>query len=184
MIYCILPLTLLVIVYEVWAINKIHKTGALRELPPRGYDQAIKEYNITEAVSVFNDFNFKYGNKYQNDAVKAKIFNIFRDNLRTINHLNQMAKTSTFMLNEFTSMTMKDFTEKYTGYNSASAALTKDNVTRFEYDPTFTYSSNKDYREGGLLMVRHQNNCSNSYVHSAVGKNLLVSFLVIVKQFQ
>lgn len=177
MIYCIFPLILLVTVYDVWAISKIHRPGSLRELPPRGFDMSIKEYNITEAVSVFNDFNFKYDNKYKSDSVKANIFNVFRDNLRRINHLNQMTKTATFMMNEFTSITMEEFTEKYTGYNSAAAGLTKDNVTRFEYDPRYAYSVNKDFREGGLLMVRHQKNCANSYVHSAVGKNLFATFV-------
>lgn len=171
MIYCILSLVLLV--YNVRAINKIHRAGSLRELPPRGFDTLINEYNITEAVSIFNDFNLKYGNRYENEAEKANIFNIFRDNLRKINHLNQMAKTATFMMNEFTSMTLENFTEKYTGYNSAAAGVLTDNATRFDFDPKFLYSENKDYRENGLLIVKHQKNCGNSYVHSAVGKYLL-----------
>lgn len=176
MIYCILNQILLVIFCEVWAINKIHKAGPLRNSPPRGFNQVIKEYNISQAGSVFNDFNFKYAKKYENNDVKGFVFNVFRDNLRKINHLNLMAKTSTFMMNEFTSMTIKDFTEKYTGYNSAAAAVTKDNVTRFDFDRNFNYSENKDFREDGLLMVRHQHNCSNSYVHSAVGKNFFSYF--------
>ncbi|XP_026328543.1 thiol protease aleurain-like [Hyposmocoma kahamanoa] len=80
-----------------------------------------------------------------------------------------MSKTATFMMNEFTAMTIEDFTKKYTGYNSAAAGIIKENVSRFDYDPKFHYSDNKDYRQDGLLMVKHQKDCGNSYVHSAVG---------------
>lgn len=171
MVYCILTPILLVIISDVSAITKIHRQNALRELLPlRDFDQLISEYNISNAASAFNDYNFKYGKRYKNDAEETNTFNIFRDNLRKINYLNQIATTAAFTINEFTSMTFEEFTEKYTGYDSAAAGISKDNVTRFDFDPKFRYSDNKDYREGGLLIVKHQKNCSNSYVHSAVGK--------------
>lgn len=178
MVYCILSLIPVVIVCDVWAISKIHRS--LREQATADFVQFV-EYNITEAVSIFNDFNFKYGKKYKNDAVKTNTFIVFRDNLRKINYLNQMSKTATFMINEFTAMTIDDFTKKYTGYNSAAAGILKENVSKFDYDPKFNYSDNRDYRQGGLLMVKHQNDCGNSYVHSAVGKNFLGEVIKVPK---
>lgn len=175
MIHCILSLIFIVILYDVWAINKIHKPGSSGKLSLGGFDKVT--YDLTKAVPVFNEFNLKYGNKYKNNIVKTNVFNIFCENLRKINHLNEVVSSAIFMINEFTSMTMKDFTEQYTGYNSAAAALTRDNVTRFEYDPKFRYSENRDFRDGGLLMVRHQKRCANSYIHSAVGKSLFYSVI-------
>lgn len=177
MIYCILSIILLVIIYDVLAINKIHKRSSLHDPRKKDFVQDIKEYDMNDAASIFNDYNLKYSIRYQNDAEKAKVFNVFRDNLRKINYLNQMTKTAAFSINEFTSMSLEEFTTKYTGYNSANAKVDS-YMTRFEYDPKFVYSKNRDFREGGLLIVKHQKECSNSYVHCAVGKRLFVTVIL------
>jgi C1A family cysteine protease len=130
----------------------------------------------------FSSFSAKFGRKYATAQEKANRFEIFKDNLKIIEDLNERNPGASFGITKFADLTSEEFTQQYlTGYKGRSEKLDEVKV-----NPVTAIPDAFDWREkGAVTEVKDQSQCGSCWAFSTaanmestwfLGGNKLVSF--------
>ncbi|XP_026726722.1 probable cysteine protease RD19C [Trichoplusia ni] len=138
-------------------------------------------YNIEDAEQHFENFIRKHNREYAHEHEKHARFQIFKENLEKILHLNEKHKTSAFGITQFMDLTVEEFRNKYMGLNVAD--YKSDCPYKTDADiPDSDAPESFDWRDhNAVTPVKDQHHCRSCYAFSSIG-NIESQYLIKNKQ--
>ncbi|XP_047042139.1 procathepsin L-like [Helicoverpa zea] len=129
-------------------------------------------FNIEDATEHFENFIKEHGKEYSSDEEKAKRFEIFKENLRRANELNQQSEHTEFGITQFSDLTHDEFIDSLTGLRSNMTVgtnlctmITDEDVPNVPIpEPYYNWQ-----RFNIVSRVKNQRQCGSCYSFSATG---------------
>lgn len=106
-----------------------------------------------------------------NQADKTEVdqyYKVFKENIMMMNQLSKFYNTAQFSINAYTHLTLDEFTNWYTGFNSTG--LTVEDVMLFNRTIVQHIPPVINWSDGILNDYYQETKCKNSYVLSALSK--------------
>nr|XP_049691692.1 procathepsin L-like isoform X3 [Helicoverpa armigera] len=128
-------------------------------------------FDIEDAMEHFENFLREHGKEYSSEEEKAKRFEIFVENLRRANELNQQSEHTEFGITQFSDLTQEEFIDFVTGLPSNMTLRT--NSCRMITDaqvPNAQVPESHDWRKHNIVSrVKFQGECGSCYTFSSTG---------------
>nr|XP_049691690.1 procathepsin L-like isoform X3 [Helicoverpa armigera] len=129
-------------------------------------------FDIEDAMEHFENFIKEHGKEYSSDEEKAKRFEIFKENLRRANELNQQSEHTEFGITQFSDLTHDEFIDSLTGLRSNMTVgtnlctmVTDEDVPNVPIpEPYYNWQQNDI-----VSRVKNQRQCGSCYSFSATG---------------
>uniref|UniRef100_A0A2A4JB28 Uncharacterized protein n=1 Tax=Heliothis virescens TaxID=7102 RepID=A0A2A4JB28_HELVI len=128
-------------------------------------------FHLDDAEEHFENFIKEYGKKYSSDAEKAKRFEIFKENLKGINELNQEIEIAEYGITQFTDLTQEEFVELVKCVpTNVTVTDNRCNVVTDEQLPKVQAPESLDWRQYNVVSrVKNQGSCGSCYAFSTTG---------------
>ncbi|CAB3230380.1 unnamed protein product [Arctia plantaginis] len=124
-------------------------------------------YDLGKAQTYFKEFVTKFGKKYSTKIEMNYRFEIFQENLKEVNKLNQEENANVFGINQFMDLDIQDFIQHHTGfrymkYDDYCKVQTDDHIPDTDVPESF------DWRQrNAVTEVGDQGKCGGSFAFSA-----------------
>jgi len=121
-------------------------------------------------IDLFNQFITKKGVKYASTAEFNRRFQIFKQNLNTINALNAKGTTTRYGVNEFADLTTEEFRSRLSKVNMGVRDPSWPMAVEYSQEDVDALPDSFDWRaKGAVTGVKNQGDCGSCWSFSATG---------------
>uniref|UniRef100_A0A2A4J9U5 Uncharacterized protein n=1 Tax=Heliothis virescens TaxID=7102 RepID=A0A2A4J9U5_HELVI len=128
-------------------------------------------FHLEDAEYHFENFIREHGKEYASDEEKAERFEIFKENLRRANELNQQSEHTEFGITQFSDLTHDEFIQFATGLPANITEMANScRMVTDEQVPNVQAPESHDWRDYNIVSrVKNQGQCGSCYTFSSTG---------------